>query len=391
MAGFWLIVSLFLVAVMGDLRVAPTAAPTLDSSGPPNLDGFSGASATTTKTEEPATSDASKKSADQDKDTWSYGKEEEAKWAKRNKAWALCGSGTQQSPIDVIKDKLILAKHYSIEPLMFNYMHTDAAPKEDVSTEGEDDDSTDDKKADNTLENTGFGVQLSYEKGSSLRTSLNGEVYGLETIRFVAPSEHTVQGRAYAMEAQLIHLSEQNNRLIVSVMYDVGMESEFLDSLGWGSLPSKGGKHSSGKSINALDAIPFGRNYWSYKGSMTYPPCTENVAWYIMSESQQMSVAQLKDLQNALGSPNSRGAQKLNGRHIYSSSDTLDSCFGSVPEEVKPLSGATGSTFAPAIAKPGPAVREHVHAGDVNDVAAPTSEESKPQKQSDSDEALQSN
>ncbi|MGB5462094.1 MAG: carbonic anhydrase family protein, partial [Aureibaculum sp.] len=56
--------------------------------------------------------------------------------------------------------------------------------------------------------------------------------------------------------------------------------------------------------------------YYTYSGSLTTPPCTENVRWYIFKEPITVSVDQVKQLQQLMPVNNYRNEQPLNGRIV---------------------------------------------------------------------------
>ncbi|MEY4431675.1 MAG: hypothetical protein RLZZ533_1611, partial [Cyanobacteriota bacterium] len=64
--------------------------------------------------------------------------------------------------------------------------------------------------------------------------------------------------------------------------------------------------------------LPASLQYYSYAGSLTTPPCTEGVRFYILKQPVPMSAAQLAAFR-ALFPMNARPLQPLNGRVIKSS------------------------------------------------------------------------
>lgn len=66
-------------------------------------------------------------------------------------------------------------------------------------------------------------------------------------------------------------------------------------------------------------------DFWSFDGSLTTPPCTENVKWAVLKEVQPISTEQLskftalwaKNPYFGNGNGNNRKAQPLNDRTVY--------------------------------------------------------------------------
>jgi carbonic anhydrase len=61
--------------------------------------------------------------------------------------------------------------------------------------------------------------------------------------------------------------------------------------------------------------LPTDRGYWTYEGSLTAPPCTEGVRWFIFEQEVEVSRDQLKSFA-ALYKVNTRLLQAPHGRKI---------------------------------------------------------------------------
>jgi carbonic anhydrase len=128
---------------------------------------------------------------------WAYeGEDGPEHWGELSPDYATCKTGAQQSSVDIA----------GVAPgvegsLTFAYQESDLAPL-----------------------NNGHTVQANYAAGSSI--SLDGETYALVQFHFHAHSEHTVDGRAYPVEAHFVHESAAGALAVVGVMLTEGAANE---------------------------------------------------------------------------------------------------------------------------------------------------------------------
>lgn len=171
------------------------------------------------------------------------------------------------------------------------------------------------KKSSLSLINNGATLQITYDKGSSLKH--NGQNFELKQFHFHSPSEHMLDGRHYPLEVHFVHKALDNSLLVVGVFVKEGKENPLLKSI-CTNAPADKSKlvHVMGQSINALDFIPSLEEYFNYVGSLTTPPFTEGVNWIIMRKTLEASADQIKKIQKILKDPNNRPLQPLNGRTI---------------------------------------------------------------------------
>ena len=120
------------------------------------------------------------------------------------------------------------------------------------------------------------------------------------------------------MEMHLVHKSSDGTLAVIGVMIKPGQENLALSEI-WPHLPRQAGgpKHAKGTAINARDLLPATASYHHYKGSLTTPPCSEGVNWFVMSSPIEASMAQIDRLSKIMGS-NARPPQPLNQRLVIS-------------------------------------------------------------------------
>lgn len=220
--------------------------------------------------------------------TWGYtGDIGPAHWGDLAPAFAACKLGVAQSPIDLTSD--IEAKPHD---LAFRYV---PSPLEIV--------------------NNGHTIQVDYAPGSTLLSG--GRQYALLQFHFHHLSEHTVDGRPAAMEMHLVHRDAAGNLAVVGVFMSTGQPNEALEHV-WQDMPAQEGDRRvvEGATINAASLLPADLSYYSYTGSLTTPPCSEDVRWFVLQRPVEVSQEQI-DRFAALYPDNARPTQPLHERTLF--------------------------------------------------------------------------
>jgi carbonic anhydrase len=166
-----------------------------------------------------------------------------------------------------------------------------------------------------TLENNGHTVVVHVDPGSYIVAG--GVRYDLVEFDFRHPSEETVKGKLSDMSIQLVHKSADGKMAILAVrlIENQNAPSATLATL-WAHLPKTAGKTEKVTDmINAGGLLPADRGYWTYMGSLTTPPCTEGVRWFVFEQQTTISRDQLRVF-GALFKVNSRPMQDPHGRRI---------------------------------------------------------------------------
>ena len=235
---------------------------------------------------------AEKKPAGEDKAdhsedvAWGYDEESGPDaWGKLVEAFALCGSGTKQSPIDLPRS----AKQGRHVKIAYR-----AAPMH--------------------IMDNGHTIQLSYDAGS--RIHINGVTYELKRIQMHSPSEHTINGTVYPMELQLIHTDAKNKIAILSVLLEKGANNAELEKI-FAFMPKGKKKEDSPHDImvDAGKLVPHDKHSIQYTGSLTSPPCSEGVIWNVFKQPMELSEQQIKAFRLRY-SGNARPVQTLGGREF---------------------------------------------------------------------------
>jgi carbonic anhydrase len=83
-------------------------------------------------------------------------------------------------------------------------------------------------------------------------------------------------------------------------------------------MPPKEGpeQHDQDVRVNPADLLPASRRTYRYSGSLTTPPCSEDVKWVMMVASIPVSADQVQAFARIFPS-NNRPVQPLNGREVF--------------------------------------------------------------------------
>lgn len=218
---------------------------------------------------------------------WTYeGKEGPDGWSKLSPEFAMCEIGRNQSPINV--DNTI---HAVLKPLK-----------------------TIQKFAAKDIVNNGHTIQVSFKEGNMM--VLDSAAYQLKQVSFHAPSENTIHGESFPLEAHFVHADSKGNLTVIAVVFKEGKENEGLTRL-WEQLPTAEGPPMPIKSrVLPTDLIPKNPTYFRFSGSLTTPPCSEGVRWVLMKTPMTASKEQIEAFKKAVHNNNNRPVQALNGRTV---------------------------------------------------------------------------
>jgi carbonic anhydrase len=221
---------------------------------------------------------------------WTYeGKQGPLNWAHLDSANRVCSDGHEQSPIDIRGARL----NPAAKPIEFHYL---SGPM--------------------TLTNTGHTIEVKPPAGSYIVA--DGVRYDLVEFHFHHPGEETVNGKLSDMSVQFVHKSADGKLAIIAVRLNEGNANVLLAGL-WEHLPKTvGATDKMTQFMNPAALLPADRGYWAYTGSLTTPPCTEGVRWFVLEQEVELSRDQLKAFA-MLYKVNSRLLQATHGRKIEAS------------------------------------------------------------------------
>ena len=220
---------------------------------------------------------------------WTYeGAEGPEHWGELADEFRMCAEGANQSPIDLVADV-----NADLPELEFEYY---GSPVDEI--------------------NNGHTIQQNIKPGSFFRIPDQGVSFELKQFHFHSPSEHTIDGRSFAMELHFVHADENGALAVVGVMIDEGDEHPVLSKL-WSFMPEQVGETSKQPiGIEETNLLPPTHEYFMYGGSLTTPPCSEGVRWIVLKTPIEASAEQIAFFKERVGSANNRPVQPHNARLI---------------------------------------------------------------------------
>ncbi|SFL40465.1 carbonic anhydrase [Nitrosomonas aestuarii] len=168
--------------------------------------------------------------------------------------------------------------------------------------------------------NSGHGVQVNTSLDYRGEIEVGEESYPLIQFHFHEPSEHVVGDKKFDAELHYVHVREDGKILVLAVVIEEGKESTTFQTI-LDNTPGNGGdqNENTGIKIDPASLLPSSYHhrgdFFSITGSLTTPPCSEGVAWYVLPEPITISTAQLEQLKRFYTS-NARQPQDLNGRVV---------------------------------------------------------------------------
>jgi carbonic anhydrase len=229
------------------------------------------------------------------KTPWDYeGARGAEHWSDLDPAYAVCNVGKEQSPIDIQN-----TEKGDLPSLRFNYR---SGPLK-------------------YLINNGHTIRVNYHgaPGSGNFLIVGAQRYQLTQFHFHRPSEEYIHGKPYDMVLHLMHQSADAKVVGVAVLLKAGSANATIQQI-WAHMPEAVGKEEdiAGIEINPADLLPHDTAYYTYMGSLTAPPCTEGVTWFVLKTPVDISAEEINAFAK-LYPHDVRPVQPLNGRVVKES------------------------------------------------------------------------
>lgn len=205
-------------------------------------------------------------------------------WAELSSDYEACGDGVNQSPIDIVD-----TVPAELETLVFDY-----------------------RTGSIDIVNNGHTLQINAEPGSTL--TIRDEVFQFEQMHFHSPSEHRIKGESFPLAAHLVHRNDRGFLAVVAILFREGDWNAELERIG-NAAPEAGTSASLVLDFGELRLHRNHDSYYRYSGSLTTPPCSEGVRWYILKTAETVSPDQAANFVDFIGE-DARGPRPLNARVV---------------------------------------------------------------------------
>jgi len=208
------------------------------------------------------------------------------RWSDLSLDFGACNEGTQQSPVN-----LTGALETYLEPVDLHWASSDWETR-----------------------NTGHTITAAPVEGGY--AMIEDTRYDLIQIKLHNPSEHQINGRSYPMEAHFVHRAESGEMAVIGVMIKGGGMNPLFESL-MAKAPVRENGRDQLRGFDPTGLATDLSDVLRYRGSLTAPPCTENVLWTVLTDPLVVSDATLLAF-NSLFPHNARPVQPLNRRYVLS-------------------------------------------------------------------------
>jgi carbonic anhydrase len=214
--------------------------------------------------------------------------------------YAECSIGSHQSPVDLSS----ISHERPSDSLRIDY-------KRDMSPD---------------FFNSAHAAQVNLPSTYPDKLFVNRDAFPLIQFHFHAPAEHVIGSKTFPAELHFVHIRADGKMAVLGVLLDAQGDKEntelqkVLDN-----MPRTPATHdtNSGAQLRLSALLPTNKvRFFSYAGSLTTPPCSEGVDWYVLAEPLKISNNQLAELVSfsqyleGAGLHNNRFPQNLNGRVV---------------------------------------------------------------------------
>lgn len=221
---------------------------------------------------------------------WGYdGDEGPSHWGDLKPEFAPCKNGHRQSPIDINDTQMA-----DLPALQFDYTQSPL----------------------HIIDN-GHTIMINYGPGSTLR--VGEKQYLLKQFHFHRPSEERIHGKLSEMVVHMVHSDQEGHLAVVAVLLEIGADNPLVHEL-WNDLPKEREKEEvlENVQIDLTKLLPADRGYYTFSGSLTTPPCSEDVTWFVLKHPVTITAAEIERF-GKLYRHDARPTQPLYGRVVLES------------------------------------------------------------------------
>ncbi len=219
---------------------------------------------------------------------WTHhqGEEGPANWKNLCDGFSDCG-GKAQSPINIDTNHIV--NGVESKPIKVQYARSKVS-----------------------IVNNGHTVQFNVSKGNN--AILDDKEYKLLQFHYHSPSEHMIDGQHFPLEVHFVHQHSDSDYAVIGVIFKEGSENVLLQKY-LDFFPKSKGQYNSEEEIDLESLLPMDKSYYRYNGSLTTPPCSEVVNWYVLRTPITASKEQIEKFSSILKG-NYRPVQPINDRVV---------------------------------------------------------------------------
>jgi carbonic anhydrase len=222
--------------------------------------------------------------------SWDYGETlGPSHWGDLAAEFKTCKTGRHQSPVDIRSPEKI-----ELPAIRFDY-----------------------KPSPVHIIDNGHTIVVNYESGSFM--SVSKKKYALTQFHFHRPSEEKINGKSFDMSVHLVHTDKKGKLAVVTVLLEQGADNFLVREL-WKHLPTTKEKENrlDNVQIDVSRILPSDRSYYTFSGSLTTPPCSEGVTWFVLKHPTAVSREDIERF-SQLYRNNARPTQPLYERIVLES------------------------------------------------------------------------
>ena len=171
--------------------------------------------------------------------------------------------------------------------------------------------------------NNSHQIQVQFNRSASNAVTIAGTQFDLTQFHYHDTSENVVNGKHAAMEEHFVSTSASGAEAVVAVFLKVGAHNNALDPIFNAALAHLTKDNSSttiSSSINFAGLLPANLKGWYFEGSLTTPPLSQPVYWFVLKTPITLDAKQLTEYQTVATDggflPNARPVQPLDGRQF---------------------------------------------------------------------------
>lgn len=199
----------------------------------------------------------------------------------------ICAVGKRQSPINIETSHV---KKKASPNIKFDYAHSTL-----------------------TLVNTGKTIQVNVPSQAG-RVLKGDQAFKLLQFHFHTPSEEALNGRHYPLVAHFVHQADDGKLLVVAQLFETGIHNPDFENI-FKNMNTATNSNGIEVEFDAKKLFESKHSFYHYEGSLTTPPCSEGMNWYVIKQPIEISAQQLEAFKR-LYPYNARPIQELNGRQI---------------------------------------------------------------------------